>query len=332
MIIDLFEKAWIIDKTEYKYDVALSFLQQDEDVAVGLNDLLKQTMSTFMYTERQEEVGGTDGEKILNEVFGGESRIVAVLYRNNWGKTPWTRIESTAIRNKAYEDGYDFTTFIVLEDHATLPKWLPKTRIWVGFERLGLNGAAGVIEARVREAGGKPKKESVEEHAARKAREISNEKKRVALLGSEEGVKAACETAKQLFEKLENICQSIEHSGNMKFEIYRTDGMIKIFDGRWTLDVAWSLQWGNTLEGSYLRISVWDTKVGFPKIMHWKDPCQLEDFEFNFDVMMGHQYCWKESGSMESSFSTKRLAEFSMKMFMDKISEREIEKSRERFK
>ncbi len=320
-----------IEKSDYKYDVAISFLEQDEGIAVELNDLLKQTMSTFIYTERQEEVGGTDGEMILNQVFGNESRIVTILYRNNWGKTPWTRIEETAIRNRAYDEGYNFTTFVIFDPSAILPKWLPKTRIWVGFERLGLDGAAAIIEARVRELGGKPKEESIEEHAARKAMEINNEKKRVTFLGSEEGVKAACETAKQLFEELEKICQSIEDSGNMKFEIYRTDEMIKIFDGRWTLDVAWSPRWNNTLESSYLKISVWDTKVGFPKIIHWKTPCRLEDFEFNFDVMVGDKYCWKKSGDMESSFSTKRLAVFSMKMFMDKISEREIEKSRERF-
>jgi hypothetical protein len=325
----LFRKGWEIDKTEYKYNVAISFLQQDEGIAAELNDLLKQTMSTFMYTERQEEVGGTDGEKILNEVFGGESRIVAVVYRNNWGQTPWTRIEETAIRNRAYNDGYDFTTFIVLEEHATLPKWLPKNRIWIGFERFGLQGAASVIEARVQEAGGKPKKETAEEHAQRIERKIEAERARAQLLGSEEGVKAALETARNLFGELEKICKSIEVSGNMKFKVYRTDRMIKIYDGEWTLDTEWSCYYGNTLRISKLMISVWNNRVGFPDFIAYESR-RLEDFEFDFDVVSGNVYCWNEVGGKERSFSTKQLAEFSMKVFMDKISEREIGRSRER--
>ena len=98
--------------TEYKYDVAISFVKEDEALAEQLNNKLKETLTTFLYSERQKEIAGRDGEKAFNEVFFQQSRIVVVLYRDSWGKTPWTRMEETAIRNRAFDDGYDFTTFI----------------------------------------------------------------------------------------------------------------------------------------------------------------------------------------------------------------------------
>src|SRR5262245_22617191 len=97
---------------EFKYDIAFSFLSKDEPIAQQINDLLTERCRTFIYTERQKELAGTDGEETFKRVFSKEARIVAVLFRPEWGSTNWTRIEETAIRGRAYEEGYDFCTFI----------------------------------------------------------------------------------------------------------------------------------------------------------------------------------------------------------------------------
>ena len=150
----------------FKYDVAFSFLKDDEGLAVELDDLIRDRVATFLYSRRQGELAGTDGELSFNEVFAANARIVVVLHRVSWGQTPWTRIEETAIRNRAFEHGYDFVIFVPL-DEGPLPKWLPKTQIWVGLERWGARGAAAVIEARVQDAGGMPRTESIHDKAAR---------------------------------------------------------------------------------------------------------------------------------------------------------------------
>jgi hypothetical protein len=80
-----------------------------------------------------------------------------------------------------------------------------------------------------------------------------------------------------------------------------------------------------------LSVSIWDSRVGFPGYYHFEDPCQLEELQFNFDVVRGNEYRWKESYGKERSFSTEQLSEFTMKVFMEKISEREIGRIRERF-
>src|SRR5690349_20324605 len=118
---------------KYKYEVAFSFLKEDEAIAVALNDLLQDRMSTFLYSKQQEAVAGTDGEKTFNRVFGEEARLVVVLYREGWGESPWTRIEATAVRNRGFEEGYDFVKFIPVAANATVPKWLPKSQIWIGL-------------------------------------------------------------------------------------------------------------------------------------------------------------------------------------------------------
>ncbi len=157
---------------KYKYNVAFSFLAKDESLATQINDLLQDRLQTFLYSKRQEEVAGTDGEKTFNAVFSEQARLVVVLYRNGWGESPWTRMEQTAIRNRAFDKGYEFVIFIPLEDSPSVPKWLPRTQLWMGLERWGVNGAAGVIEARVQELGGAPAVESVEDRAKRLERAL----------------------------------------------------------------------------------------------------------------------------------------------------------------
>src|SRR5688572_17252134 len=115
---------------KYQYEIAFSFLQQDEGLAFEINDLIQDRYSTFIYSQHQKELAGADGEIKFNEVFGEKARIVIVLYRESWGTTPWTRIEETAIRNRAHTEGYDFTMFVQIDPQSKMPKWLPKNRIY----------------------------------------------------------------------------------------------------------------------------------------------------------------------------------------------------------
>jgi len=79
----------------FKYDIAFSFVKEDEGLATQLNDHLRDRYRTFLYSRAQEQLVGTDGEETFNSVFEKEARIVAVLLRPEWGHTPWTRIEET---------------------------------------------------------------------------------------------------------------------------------------------------------------------------------------------------------------------------------------------
>ena len=169
---------------DFKYDTAISFLNEDENLAIQIADKIGSSYSTFIYTKKQVELVGADGEKILNEVFARESRIVVVLYRPNWGETPWTRIEKTAIRNRAYEDGYDFSIFVILDNTASPPKYLPKTQMWHDYERWGLDGLIPIIKYKVVEKGGNEKPETIEDRARRAHAEAVFKRHRIDDIGS----------------------------------------------------------------------------------------------------------------------------------------------------
>jgi hypothetical protein len=174
----------------FLYDVAISFLDGDESVAVELGNGLPN-LKTFIYSERQAEIGATDGAETFPNVFGRDARIVVVLYGEKWGKTKWTRMEETAIKNRVLYDGADFLTFIHLEPENPTPRWLPQTRIWVNWTRLGVAGAIAIIEERVRRAGVAVREETAEENAARFEREVCADRERGAFLSSPAGVQAA---------------------------------------------------------------------------------------------------------------------------------------------
>ena len=153
---------------DFKYDVAFSFLAKDEPLAASLNEGLKDWMSTFLYSEQQKVLAGTDGESTFKSVFRDEARTVVVLYRQGWGETPWTRMEQDAIRERAYDEGYDFVLFVKLDDSKNLPDWLPRTRLYIGYERYGPQGAMAVIEERAALAGGRIAPDTVQSLAAQR--------------------------------------------------------------------------------------------------------------------------------------------------------------------
>jgi hypothetical protein len=153
----------------FEFDVAFSFLAQDEPLAERLHDLVSRSLTSFLYSKRQGELVGTDGEKTFNTVFGEQARLVVVLYRKGWGTTPFTRIEETAIRNRAYSEGYSFVLMIPLDQPPTTPAWLPKTSLWLDLGRFGETTAVAIIEERVRHAGGEPQPDTPERKLARLA-------------------------------------------------------------------------------------------------------------------------------------------------------------------
>ena len=191
---------------DYKYEAAFSFLQDDEQLALEIADRIRDRLSVgiFVYSERQDELVGTDGVEKFSQVFAEESRIVVILYREGWGQTRWTRVEETAIRTRAFNEGHEFLLLVKL-DGASPPRWLPPTRIYLGFDRYGIDGLASVIEARVQATGGTVHGESVADYAARISGDIDFERDRRALLSSDLGVESAKRQVEVLFAELDRL-------------------------------------------------------------------------------------------------------------------------------
>jgi hypothetical protein len=300
---------------KYEFEVAFSFLACDEGIATRLNDLLQDRVSTFLYSEQQKALAGTDGEQRFNEVFAEKARFVVVLYRPEWGQTPWSRIEETAIRNRGHEHGYDFVMFIPLDEPATVPKWLPKAQLWFDFRRWGLNGAASVIEARLAELGGQPRVESIEDRAARFARTRALEREKEQFQRSTQGVQAA----ENEFDRLAQIL-----SGQLESSAMRKLGARVVCRGKNIsidglgrgLRVIWRCQFANSLEDAKLEVTLWDPETPNPSSWYRERPTQCREIEFKFEVIAANSVAWT-SRAEGLELTSPALAEYLIKYYMD---------------
>jgi len=318
-----------MNEKEFKYDVAFSFLAEDEDLAIQINDLIQDRVKTFIYSRKQGEIAGTNGERTFNRVFGSEARIVFVIHREGWGKTPWTRIEETSIRNRAFEEGYDFVLFAPLDKPPATVKWLPKNRIWIGLDRWGVEGAASVIESKIQEVGGTPREERVEDRAARLSRAIIAEKKKQAFLDSENGVKAANKEVEQLFSELERVVKNLSNSeDSVNLSIETTRDQCAIYGGGFTLFFHWSVSFANTLQSSAFYVGLWKGPVPvrghsfFPR----EKPKRLREIEFNFDQISLGKPAWREVRRQKKSYSNDQLAKLAMTLLLDMIHKTQLNK------
>jgi len=308
-------------KEKFKYDVAFSFLAEDEQEATKIDDLLKNRLNTFLYSKKQEEIAGTDGEETFHNVFGKESRIVVVLYRKNWGSTPWTRIEETAIKNRAFDAGYDFAIFIPLDTPKEMPKWMPKTQIWIGLERWGIEGAAIVIESRVQEAGGEPHEESIQDRMAKIERERDFHEKRENFLFSKAGVDKADQEIKTLFSTVKENAESV--SFRVVEEPIKTwlRRILNISSRGYRVVLHWQIRHENSLNGSALIVTVSNKSIlTMPSCQIAIPPTELSREVFIFDIDINENPCWKSEYSGKD-FSTQKLAKYCIELLIEGIEE-----------
>jgi hypothetical protein len=304
---------------EFKYDVAFSFLGRDEHLAISLDQRLNDHLSTFIYSDakRQTFLTGSDGAEAFSRVFGREARTVVVLYRQGWGEQGFTETECTAIRNRAFEYGWDFTTFIPLDDPPTVPVWLPRTRLWHHLKRLGEEHAVTVIEARVQEAGGNPREPTVAEIATRLIAERKQAHERASFLNSPDGVAAARREFDTLFEEVKRACA--ESSGLLVLCPQRE----KVWFCMQTPGVSrkitfyFDLALNNSLQGFKLNLIDYDgTIVG-------RDSNHQTEYHFDFGPLGEHGWRRGTTHGKGDFFATPRFADDLAKKMIDPLDNRQ---------
>lgn len=306
---------------EFKYEVAFSFLKQDETIAFDLNDRILDRLSTFVYSKRQEELGGTDGEKIFSSVFYEQSRIVVVLYREGWGQTSWTRIEEYAIKNRAFEYGWDFLVFINLDINSKLPTWIPRTYIWVDYQRFKSEGAIAIIEQKCKEAGGQSRPESVEDKANRLKRLRIAEKERELFLDSPDGLEAVCDEVHSIILRLKEIKLQIEDpSTNLHLSREeRTDQMYSFGHNGYNLRIEWNGPHIQKVSHALMRISLYEAS-GHHRINYRENIIKQCDYKFDRDLIGNNGWLVAESG--KNFQSSNQLIETWATRFIDDIGKR----------
>ena len=308
-----------MSEKKFKYEVAFSFLKQDEMQAYEINDKIQDRLETFIYSKKQEELGGTDGEKEFNQTFCELSRVVVILYRDGWGNTAWTRIEETAIKNRAFGKGWDFLLLINLDINSTLPTWIPKPYIWLDFQRFKADGAIAVIEQKVKQAGGEIRIETIEDRAERLKRSRALEKERAVFLSGHEAVYAAQQEVLTLIDKLKKLQPKIEDpSTNLCFNTH-IDPIRQIFELSYK---GYCLMFNNSnsfnsgIDYGDLRIFIYE-KSGHQGL-NYKEKIQKQ-IKLRFDRNLTGNNGWTEHDIKRNFWSTDEIIDKWVKDFLDDI-------------
>jgi len=219
---------------DYKYEVAISFCVDDEQVAQGISDLISDKYPIFLYSKYQELLVGQDGVDIFTKVFKEDSRIVLILYREKWAKTPWTKVEENAIRERIFEEGTDFTVFISMDGNK--PSWLSNRLIYQNYGRFGIDGIGAIVDKKIEEFGGIIREETIADQVGRQKREIARKKRAENyLLSAEVGFDHTNEINK-IYKLLDKHVEELQNAGlPYDFSSSRNQLMYSIFGIQWGL-------------------------------------------------------------------------------------------------
>jgi hypothetical protein len=318
----------MVQENEFVYDVAISFLGSDLGLAEELANLLRDRMSVFLFTERQQEVAGSDGVDTLTSVFEGQARLVVILYREGWGETAWTRVEETAVKNRGLQTGWDSLLLIPLDVEPTVPKWVPKAQIWLSYSHYGLATALPILERKLEEAGGKARPVTAASRAREHARHAEWKEERDRRRQSEVGVDAAKAHVAELFDEIgQAVSEASKRSSaaDLAFKQPRQNAA-RIWSqspGRegTTVTLYWSQQWANTLDHSGLHIRLWRgyASAAGENIMASEQATELAHHEFDFDFAESARWLWRQRHT-DKVLDTSQLAAFCVGLLLDRIA------------
>jgi hypothetical protein len=303
------------ESDNFEYDVAFSFHSLDEGLAVQLNDRLQDRYRTFLYSEQQKILAGRNGEDKFNEIFREKAKFVVILFRKEWGETPFTKIEERAIRDRAYDQGYGFTLFIPTEKQATMPPWVERTRLYFSLDRFGVDGAAAVIESKLQELGVAPVVEGPRERAQRLQRSLDFKAEKDAFnrgLGAQAGQAAYVSVMALIKKEVEQLASSNSGLSRMKFEQY---GSWLLFGLGPFLLFNWTNRFANVLENAFFEAQFYRNQPALPGLMTWEKPEKMKLLKYRFELLRPSVSGFMDQAGRE--FNETQLAEHILTTYMD---------------
>ena len=309
-----------------RYDVAISFLAQDENLALDILERLKP-LKVFVYSKAQEHLAGTDGTESFRRAFQADCRVMLVLHRDKWGTTKWTRVEEMAIRDRCFESGWDSLLFVTLDDSAR-PKWLPGRHIRLDFDTFGIADLVGAVRARAAEHGATLRPVSAADRAEQMVKQAEFEKETDRLLGDGQAAFMTEFAALQeaIIKTATEVCERAGwHVSSGR--AYYLRGLVVRMEGV-TLHLPIQDMYANTARDAHIDVATYD--------MEWplEEPGKryaLWDDHFNMRKPVGVMHlrrsmdsgwCWEMVGAQRKVCSNEVAAEYLVNAVLDRISEK----------
>ena len=115
---------------------------------------------------------GTNGLESMRAPFLS-ARINVVLYRERYGKTPWTGVELAAIQDSCLQTGFRSLLFVQLDKLDRKPDWLPDTHIRCVLGDFTIDQLVGAINNKVQALGGRIERPDAMSEALRVSRKLN---------------------------------------------------------------------------------------------------------------------------------------------------------------
>jgi len=307
------------------YDVAISFLVADEQLGAAIRDGLTG-LNVFFFPHKQEELVGTNGLESMRQPFL-DARVLVVLYREQWGKTPWTGVELQAITDRCLREKFRPLVFVQLQKNDPLPDWLPDTHIRCSLEQYGIEQLVGAIKIRVQECGG----EIYPPDAMSEAKRIKSEAEfitdREAMMGDRRWIEGTVHQS--LRETMQEIVRLVDEANQTYgFQIVRgaQDRSCVLRSGFVSMAVGWHQPIYNRVSDQqsdkcYLRVAEFSGSIMLPGEQGWymHEPRLLKEHRFKVDVSLSRDMVWVENGKNKQVQSGK-LADRIVQLFLDLVS------------
>lgn len=140
-------------ESKYEFELGISFLTQDENLAERLNEELNQHVKTYFYKEHEKKQVFQDAVELYDEIFSQQVRFSIILYRDGWGDKGITSVEKRAIKSVLIDDdrGIDFILLVSLDGKR--PRWWAD-KISFNYEESKFNSLVEVILHSYKRIGG----------------------------------------------------------------------------------------------------------------------------------------------------------------------------------
>jgi hypothetical protein len=315
----------LISDQEPIYDVALSFLYQDLALAQAFYDELSKELEVFFFPHNQEELAGSDGLESMRKPFRSQSRLNVVLYRQEWGKTPWTGVEEVAVKESCLATSYKTIFFFVIEPTSSIPTWLPETHVRFNFADFTLEQAVGAIKARVQERGGhfKPMTPSRKVALLRSEEEYQRDRRQIS---SQEGMRRIQQNLESLFDEIAIQLKDINASGHLNID-HQLNGHFGAVQQccllgmqRLGMSIVWFQRYSNMLDNAGLIVSeLNENAIVPPGHMRLQNPEVLSEEKYDPDISRVREYVWKSREGRGEMVTSKNLATKLLFQFLDLV-------------
>ena len=277
----------------------------------------------------------------MREPFVNQSRINLVIYREQWGNTPWTSVEAAAVKDGCLANAFRNLFFFVAEPTGALPRWLPDTHVRFNYSDFTLEQAVGAIKLRVQERGGQftPLTPLKRAEILKAEDDFRWAKSR---MNSEEGLALIQRNVLGLFQEVERQCAAVSASGHAQIR-YETTFKERssyrsciLTDDRVGMIISWHQQYSNTLDHTQFLVQeftnglIFNSELG--RKTYFDQPKPIGDTKYDPDLSRSREYGWKKRADQTSEFLTSTLlAEKCVIQFLDLVERYNSGKIRTRF-